>query len=82
MFTIIGALNWLIIGVVGFNVVNWISFGMAWLERLLYVLVGINGIYMLVWLCVTRGKMVQDDTYYRDRKYSEHRNNQKVYGNE
>ena len=81
VFTIIGALNWLLIGIFGFNLVNYISFGMAWLERLLYVLVGLNGIYMLVWLCVSRGKMVEDDTYYRDRKYSEHNSTRKVYGN-
>lgn len=81
VFTIIGALNWLLIGIVGFNFVNWISFGMVWLERMLYILVGIAGIYMLVWLCVSRGKMVEDDKYYRDQKYSEH-NNKKVYGND
>ena len=82
VLTIIGALNWLVIGIVGFNFVNWVSFGMVWLERLLYILVGISGIYMLVWLCVSRGKMVQDDTYYRDRKYSEHSNTRQVYGRE
>ena len=82
VFTIIGALNWLLVGIIGFNFVNWVTFGMVWLERLLYVLVGLNGIYMLVWLCVSRGKMVQTDTYYRDRKYSEHSSNRQVYGHE
>lgn len=81
VLTIVGALNWLLIGIFGFNFVNWVSFGMVWLERMLYILVGISGIYMLVWLCVSRGKMVEDDTTYRDRKYSEH-NTKKVYGND
>lgn len=81
VLTIVGALNWLLIGIIGFNFVNWVSFGMVWLERMLYIIVGIAGIYMLVWLCVSRGKMVEDDKYYRDQKYNEH-NNKKVYGND
>ena len=73
VLTIVGALNWLCIGIFGFNFVNWISFGMLWIERLLYILVGLSGIYMLVWLCVSRGQMVENDTTQRDYKYSEHR---------
>lgn len=73
ILTIIGALNWLTIGIFGFNCVAWITFGMTWLESLLYILVGISGIYMIVWLCVSRFNMVESDTYYRDHKYSEHR---------
>lgn len=73
VLTIVGALNWLCIGIFGFNFVNWISFGMIWLERLLYVLVGLAGIYMLIWLCVSRGRMVDDCNAERDYKYSEHR---------
>lgn len=73
VLTIVGALNWLCIGIFSFNFVNWISFGMLWLERLVYILVGIAGIYMFVWLCVSRGQMVENDTTARDYKYSEHR---------
>ena len=73
VLTIVGALNWLCVGIFGFNFVNWISFGMLWLERFLYILVGLSGIYMLVWLCVSRGQMVENDTTQRDYKYSEHR---------
>ena len=57
IITIIGALNWLAIGIFGFNLVSWISFGMSWIEKILYILVGISGIYMLVWLCVSRARM-------------------------
>ena len=74
ILTIVGALNWLAIGIFSFNCVAWISMGMMWLERLLYILVGIAGIYMIVWLCVSRFNMVERDTTYRDYKYSEHRN--------
>lgn len=72
ILTIIGALNWLSVGIFGFNFVNFITFGMVWLERLLYILVGIAGIYMIVWLCVSRFNMVQTDNSYRDYKYAEH----------
>lgn len=72
VLTIVGALNWLCVGIFNFNVVTWVSFGMAWLERLLYVVVGVAGVYMLVWLCVSRGHMVEDDKTMRDYKYSEH----------
>ena len=57
ILTIIGALNWFTIGVFGFNPVAWASFGMNWLETLVYVLVGISGVYMIVWLCVSHARM-------------------------
>ena len=75
ILAIVGAINWLLIGIFGFNLVNWITFGMAWIERLLYILVGIAGVYMIVWLCVSRFNMVQNESGYRDYKYSEHRDN-------
>lgn len=73
ILTIIGALNWLAVGIFGFNFVSFITFGMVWLERLLYILVGVAGIFMIVWLCVSRFKMVDTETSYRNYKYSEHR---------
>jgi len=62
VLTIVGALNWLLIGIAGFNLVTWISFGMAWLETTLYILVGISGIYLLVWL-ITGNLHVSSDDY-------------------
>lgn len=73
VLTIIGALNWLSVGIFGFNFVTWISFGMMWLERLIYILVGVSGVFMFVWLCVSRGQMVEQDTATRNYKYAEHR---------
>lgn len=73
ILTIIGALNWLAIGIFDFNAVAWISFGMMWLERLLYILVGVAGVYMIVWLCVSHCNMVENDVTTRDYKYTEHR---------
>lgn len=56
---IVGALNWMTIGIFGFNFVNLISFGMMWLEKLIYILVGVAGLFMIVWLCVSRFRMVE-----------------------
>lgn len=73
ILTIFGALNWLSIGIFGFNFVNWITFGMAWLERALYILVGVAGVFMIVWLCMSRCQMVEDDTTRNNYgKYNEH----------
>lgn len=63
ILTIIGALNWLLVGAFGFNLVTWITFGMGWVERLLYVLVGAGGIFMLVWLCLSRARMAENAIY-------------------
>lgn len=81
ILTIIGALNWLTVGIFGFNFVNFITFGMVWLERLLYILVGIAGIYMIVWLCVSRFNMVESDNSYRDYKYAERNHSQHTVSN-
>ena len=81
ILTIIGALNWLAVGIFGFNFVNFLSFGMVWLERLVYILVGIAGIFMIVWLCVSRFNMVETDTTYRDYKYAERPTNRPLNNN-
>lgn len=41
---IIGALNWLLIGLFDFNLVNTLFGTMSLLSRIIYVLVGISGI--------------------------------------
>ncbi len=70
VFTIIGALNWLLVGVFAFNLVTWITMGVNWIARAIYVLVGISGIFMLIWLFTARGRMVRDDY---DNKYAQRR---------
>ncbi|MDD4832200.1 MAG: DUF378 domain-containing protein [Clostridia bacterium] len=57
---IIGALNWLLVGIFDFNFVGWITGSMIWLERLIYVLVGIAGIFMTAWLFVRKFDMVSN----------------------
>lgn len=44
---IIGALNWGLIGLFGFDLVAFLFGDMSWLTRVVYVLVGICGLYLL-----------------------------------
>lgn len=43
VFTIIGALVWLLIGLFNFNLVEWM-FGTSALTRIIYIIVGICGV--------------------------------------
>jgi uncharacterized membrane protein YuzA (DUF378 family) len=43
---VIGGLNWLLIGLGGWNIVNMIFGGMGmWVERIIYILVGLAAIW-------------------------------------
>lgn len=44
---IIGALNWLLIGLFRFDLVAFIFGDMSWLSRIIYALVGLCGIYLI-----------------------------------
>ena len=44
---VIGALNWGLIGIFGFNRVSWIFGSVTVLSRLVYILVGLGGIWSL-----------------------------------
>lgn len=44
---IIGAFNWALIGLFRFDLVAFIFGDMSWISRIIYVLVGICGIYLL-----------------------------------
>ena len=45
--TIIGAINWGLIGFFNFNLVGWIFGDMTLLSRTIYMLVGICGLYLI-----------------------------------
>lgn len=53
ILTIIGSINWLLVGVFGFNLVNFI-FGAGALTAIIYVLVGLAGVWMLYYLIRTK----------------------------
>ena len=44
---IIGAVNWGLIGIFRFDLVAFLFGDMSWLSRIVYILVGISGIYLL-----------------------------------
>ena len=46
--TIIGAINWGLIGFFSFDLVAWLFGNMTWLSRIIYGLVGICGLVLLV----------------------------------
>ena len=45
---IIGAINWGLIGFFNFNLVNTLFGGMEWLEKTIYAIVGVAGIYSIM----------------------------------
>lgn len=57
VLTIIGGLNWLVVGIFRFNFVDWV-FGFApWIASIIYVLVGLAAIYLIVWLVTTTNRV-------------------------
>ncbi|MBI5133855.1 MAG: DUF378 domain-containing protein [Candidatus Taylorbacteria bacterium] len=47
ILAVVGALNWGLVGAGGWNVVEMLLGSMAWLERLVYVLVGLSGLVLI-----------------------------------
>lgn len=56
ILTVIGAINWLLVGLFDFNLVNWITGDIAVIARIIYALVGIAGIWMIGFLIRKRFK--------------------------
>lgn len=46
IITIIGAINWGLIGLFRFDLVAFLFGNLSWLSRIIYVLVGICGLYL------------------------------------
>ena len=44
---IIGAVNWLLIGIFRLDLVAWLFGNMSWLSRIVYTLVGLCGLYLI-----------------------------------
>ncbi len=43
---IIGALNWLLVGLFRFDLVAFFFGDLSWLSRIIYILVGLSGLYL------------------------------------
>lgn len=44
---IVGALNWLLIGIFRFDLVAFVFGNMSWFSRIVYAIVGICGLYLI-----------------------------------
>lgn len=54
--SILGGLNWFLVGVFSWNLLTW-AFGVGVFTRILYAIVGLSAIWLLVQLCIRRGKL-------------------------
>ena len=45
--SIIGAINWGLIGFFNFNLVSFLFGSMSWISRIIYALVGLSGLYLI-----------------------------------
>lgn len=55
IFAIIGGINWLVIGIADFNIINAIFMGNAyWVARVIYILVGLACLW-LIGFAIRRG---------------------------
>lgn len=60
ILTIIGSLNWLLVGIFSWNLVTWI-FGVGVFARIIYVIVGLAGIWLLIQLLLRRSRLFRED---------------------
>ena len=44
---IIGAINWLLVGIFRFDLVAFLFGNLSWLSRIIYTLVGLCGLYLI-----------------------------------
>jgi len=67
IITIVGALNWLLIGIFGFNLVTWLTMGSEIAGRIVYILVGIAGAWLIYFIIRRKGRV--DESFPRqDRR--------------
>jgi uncharacterized membrane protein YuzA (DUF378 family) len=67
IIAIIGALNWFVIGIAGFNTVAWIFGGAASLgARIVYTLVGIAGIWLIGYIIKKGSNIVAQEKRVND----------------
>lgn len=44
---IIGAINWLLVGIFRFDLIAFLFGNLSWLSRIIYVIVGLCGLYLI-----------------------------------
>lgn len=55
ILVLIGALNWGLMGLFGFNLVLWCCFRMSIIARIIYTLVFIAAIWLIIAACINGG---------------------------
>ena len=63
IITIVGALNWLLIGIFGFNLVTWLTMGSDIAQRIVYILVGVAGAWLIYFIIRRKGRV--DESFPR-----------------
>jgi uncharacterized membrane protein YuzA (DUF378 family) len=56
ILVIVGGLNWGLVGIFSFNLVDWIFGGVYFIARIIYILVALAAIYMIVIAAALRKK--------------------------
>jgi len=54
VLVIIGGLNWGLVGIFGFNLVDWIFGAGSVLSAIVYILVAVGALWMILWLFMKR----------------------------
>lgn len=54
--TIIGALNWGLVGLFGFNLVSFLFGEMSWLSRIIYIIIALCGLYLITFFTSLGGE--------------------------
>lgn len=60
IITIIGGINWALVGIFDFNLVTWLFQDGSIPTRIIYILVGISAIFNIVWLFLPEDKEIID----------------------
>ncbi len=58
--TIVGAINWGLVGLFGFNLVAFLFGDMSWLSRIIYIIVAICGLYLITFYSDCGGNSSSD----------------------
>lgn len=66
ILVLVGALNWGLVGIFQFNLVQWITMGFNGWAIAIYVLVLLSAIWLVISPIITRGILKLCDKYDRD----------------
>lgn len=68
ILSIIGAINWLLVGIFDFNFVSFITGSYVVIERIIYALVGLSGLWLTGFLIRKRFRADAIDSMHADRR--------------